>query len=461
MDVGCYQGDKSVFAVIFVADNTGVFATADAPAPVNFTATPSGTNGAPVIEYIWDFGDGKEWATNNMPEIYYEYTAGGFYTVTLTATNLTEGGPGASMTLSPPLHFAPPKIYVDAASATPSWPHDDWTNALRTVQAAVEFAVPHCEIFIQDGNYTPVAYFENSGVWVNKPLRMYGNDDNPAGVTLLAAGGNRPLLVNHPEAWVSGVTLANGANVAGAGVYFGEFGGVVSNCVIRNNNAISAGGSNVARLEGLGSLLTHCVVTNNTLYNHDNHPNSTIVIINGLVENCLIAGNKMNPGPSGMTGNPTSAVVELIGTGTGKMKNCTLVGNDVSHRGIVHSEVVNDPARITHCVIAGNTDLYYGGGKARLTNQNCISSSSLDDVYELDAVPNCRYAAPTIMFKNFAKGDYRLGPSSPAINAGPPLSPQEIAAAGVDLDGKPRVVGTRMDHGCYESPVRGTLLLVR
>jgi len=27
--------------------------------------------------------------------------------------------------------------------------------------------------------------------------------------------------------------------------------------------------------------------------------------------------------------------------------------------------------------------------------------------------------------------------------------------------GNPRVVGTRMDHGCYENPVRGTLLLVR
>jgi len=132
-------------------------------------------------------------------------------------------------------------------------------------------------------------------------------------------------------------------------------------------------------------------------------------------------------------------------------------------RGVFHNQT--SAMRATRCVIAGNTSIH--GGKPPLYSLggpgsgNNVTECALDDVYELDGVPNCRYAEPEKMFKKFAAGDYRLGPASPAINAGPLLSPQEIAAAGVDLDGKPRVVGTRMDHGCYESPVRGTLFLIR
>jgi hypothetical protein len=263
------------------------------------------------------------------------------------------------------------------------------------------------------------------------------------------------MVVNHPDAWVEGVALQDGLNMNGANLYMDVRGGTVSNCVLRGGYAEWNTGS-AAYLNSEKALLTHCVVTNNTLNNHNTHPNSVLVIQHGLVENCLIAENRM----IGNTGvNLTSAMVELLNPGTGKMRNCTFAGNDVSHRGILHSEVPNDPSRIMYCVFAGNMDVH--GGKPTLTHQNCVSESSLDDVYELDGFTNCRYAEPGVMFKNFAKGDYRLGPASPAINAGRPLSPQQIAEAGVDLDGKPRVVGTRMDHGCYESPVRGTLFLIR
>ena len=74
---------------------------------------------------------------------------------------------------------------------------------------------------------------------------------------------------------------------------------------------------------------------------------------------------------------------------------------------------------------------------------------------------SCRVQPADDIFKDYAMKNYRLGPGSFAINAGPRLEPHEIAAAGVDLDGRPRVIESRMDHGCYESLVRGTLLMVR
>jgi parallel beta-helix repeat protein len=56
-------------------------------------------------------------------------------------------------------------------------------------------------------------------------------------------------------------------------------------------------------------------------------------------------------------------------------------------------------------------------------------------------------------FVNAAAGDYRLQSTSPAINAGT----TSIAVSGVDLDGHPRVVGSTVDMGAYESTIDDTI----
>jgi hypothetical protein len=51
------------------------------------------------------------------------------------------------------------------------------------------------------------------------------------------------------------------------------------------------------------------------------------------------------------------------------------------------------------------------------------------------------------MFVDSANGDYHLGAGSPAINAGDGSVPNLPMT---DLDGNPRVVGSKVDIGAFE-----------
>jgi hypothetical protein len=119
--------------------------------------------------------------------------------------------------------------------------------------------------------------------------------------------------------------------------------------------------------------------------------------------------------------------------------------------------------KIEATIIAGNTATETAGaamvwtGPAASTNifVNCVT----DNAEKIN--PTCRAALATAIFKNFAAGDYKLGGDSPAIDIGPRLTPQEIAAAGLDLAGRPRVLNDRVDAGCYESKGRTMMIIVR
>jgi len=94
-----------------------------------------------------------------------------------------------------------------------------------------------------------------------------------------------------------------------------------------------------------------------------------------------------------------------------------------------------------------------------------VGNTNLFDTCLTDTpAPNatCLNAQAGDVFKDFGAQNYRLKPGSPAINKGPRVGPGAVATAGVDLDGKPRIIGSRIDLGCYEFPfLPGTLLLVR
>lgn len=62
------------------------------------------------------------------------------------------------------------------------------------------------------------------------------------------------------------------------------------------------------------------------------------------------------------------------------------------------------------------------------------------------------------LFKNQARGDYRIKSGSPAQNAG---TNQDWMVGAVDLEGNPRQKGRRVDIGCYECQLAGFALIVR
>ena len=62
------------------------------------------------------------------------------------------------------------------------------------------------------------------------------------------------------------------------------------------------------------------------------------------------------------------------------------------------------------------------------------------------------------VFRDFAKGDFRIGPTSPAYNAGT-LTGLTLLPS-VDLAGSARVMFDKIDIGCYESQNRPGFVMV-
>ena len=459
MGAGCYNADPEKLAAVFIPDNKSGIATLENPAQVNFTVLVSGTNGVSDLEYAWDFGDGSGAVLTNTPNVFHEYGLGKFYTVTLTVTNLTQGGAAAVKDNGmDPLHFAAPVLRVDAACAAPGAPYDGWGNAARDLHAAIHQAVDGCEIIIRKGNYLNTA---SAGFNVEKALRILGeNGDKPEEAVLYynANYGGRVLRVNNAGAWVSGVTLQGGINSDGAGVRIDVYGGTVSNCVIRNNQSDWTTTGAAAFLNATNALLTHCRITGNFTDNNGGgiYDHAMVCVAAGRVENCLVAAsyNRGDPGTY-----YRSCVIELRNNAVAR--NCTIVANTNLNRAVFWLNSANCLAE--HNVVAGNPNLVDGGPSQLYFGNHRFLGNTADDAYGpwLAGVGNetCRLGAPEKIFKDFGKGDYRLGYGSPAINAGPKVDPALYPA--FDLGGRPRVLGGKIDHGCYEANPPGTLFLLK
>jgi len=148
----------------------------------------------------------------------------------------------------------------------------------------------------------------------------------------------------------------------------------------------------------------------------------------------------------------------------GTMRNCTLVANRGFEWGVFWFREQNPPhALAEHCVIAGNGEIPLVWFWYNYLNECTVDAAqeghlNIPGYWE---ITSCRVGTPEQIFKDFDGGNYRLGPGSPAINAGPRLAEINFPVPSVDLDNRPRVLGGKLDHGCYEANAPGTLLLVR
>ena len=287
---------------------------------------------------------------------------------------------------------------------------------------------------------------------INKALRIRGENEKPEEVLISGMHYKRPVMIDHAGAWVSGMTLDGGStDRGGANVLIGSRGGTVSNCVIRGGNISNYGQGAAAYLGGKDALLTHCVVTNNWASTSDGENNRAILyMVGGRIENCLVAGNFINA--SDPVANGGSVVNMLAG---GSLRNNTIANNMGVARGVVAAAA---GTVVEHCVIAGNT-LGATGGPAFI-GAGSYANNTVDDPTRAGL---CRVSEPHVIFQNFDKADYQLGPDSPAVNTGPRASEGDIKNAGIDLIGNPRIRCLRLDDGCYESRFGGggTLLMVR
>jgi parallel beta-helix repeat protein len=260
--------------------------------------------------------------------------------------------------------------------------------------------------------------------------------------------------------------VAGNSAASGGGAYYGT----LVSCTLTNNSATYGGGTqgcgltqcllagNSASQYGGGAsdgTLIDCVVTNNWAATSGGGASSC------TLTNSLLAGNSaLRYGGGAYQGSLNSCLLRGNwarqnggGAFSAIMTNCILTGNSATNLGggVFGGTLYN-------CTLTGNSSRTAGGGLCGGSQWNCIvyynqapSYQNYEDGYmkyccttpRLNLAGNITNAP---LFLDQAGGNLRLQATSPCINAGT----NSPGAGSADLDGRPRIVGSRIDMGAYE-----------
>jgi hypothetical protein len=255
-----------------------------------------------------------------------------------------------------------------------------------------------------------------------------------------------------------------GNNKAGGVLYMSA--GVVSNCVIRDglieqrSNSGAYGGG--VEMVGTDALLTHCVITNCRAMAASagwasSNACAGVYVSAGRVENCLLVD--CFDDSTAITAEKQTGGIVLAGANA-KAVNCTVIRCVGSRAGGI--TVANNSAIAKNCVAFNCTrrlnvneeivtSVVPFSGTATLFD-HCASDAT--ETYDAnESMLNLTAGA----FKDYANGDYTPMSGGPLVNKG--VDYEGMAA--VDLAGKPRKVGKRIDIGCYEAHSSALIIIVR
>ena len=374
----------------------------------------------------------------------------------------------------------------DGNAGTQDAPFATIAKAITEANTAIDGGADSATIYVGDGTYA------EHTLTLEKPITIVGESGDRDAVIVNANGSDanrrRAFTLNHAAATVSGITVKNGyvdgggITAWGGNVLIDENGGVVTNCVVLNGYAV--GGGNIY-MNGEAALVLECVVTNGTV-NWSRGGN--IAAPYGRVSRCLVANGtslaKYGGEASGDSGNVylgNSAVMEnclVMGgvvrdnnasnangvylAGSSRLVNCTIVKNRAdSYANVPAVNAGADTVRIVNCVIYGN-----GGTAAREWGNangacyvNCATASGAAITGGTGNIATLTDSA----FADYAGGDYHPQKKGVLYNAG--TGRDEYFAFGAeslfDLGRSDRISGARLDIGCYEFYVSGSVFYFR
>ena len=355
--------------------------------------------------------------------------------------------------------------YVDPLG-THEWPYDTWETAATDIQSAVDVAEDGDTVLVTDGLYAVAAQIEiANGIEVRSV--------NGAAATTVGRVGpenHRLFHLANANACLDGFTLTNGsANGAGGADRYGGavlmYGGArILNCVVSNNEAAARGGGisfvsapgglvkncvivqNRSEGDGGGIFGTDCTIQNSAIFDNDAWGDGGGAHVDGygFIANCRVENNV-----AGHVGGG------LLARG-GEIRNCLIAGNVASNRGGGVGHYIDGPGHYFNCTIVGNRAPVGGGAEDGTVNNTILYGNAAPDGSNYLAgnfLYCCSAPAPDGPGNISADpqfldgGRFRLGPSSPCIDAG--ATDFETARTN-DLDGAPRIVHGVMDMGAYE-----------
>lgn len=337
-------------------------------------------------------------------------------------------------------------MYVDTATQNATAPYATPATAAPNIATALALATDGATIHVAPGLYP----FQ-SELSIEGAIRIIGEGDTVSSVVVsnAQASGNayqhqRVFVINNADALIANLTMQKGEGYSkqdGGNFYIGKAGGMVSNCVVEagsvRDNARAAGGW----LEA--GLVTHTIFRGNKSKTEsgswaDNR--AGVLQLNGSAraENCLF------------TENSQDKPVTLINvSGTSVMRNCTIVnsGLQVTNAYCKSWSALNisSDATVQNVVIAGVTNTVDGAAVLPTGSVAKFANGAVDgDISELAFPEGTVTGTVSSFFKDYANGNYT--PAEPLVNKGANYD----GMASVDLAGRARLVGRKVDIGCYE-----------
>jgi hypothetical protein len=391
--------------------------------PVTLTALIEGR----TTDSVWDFGDGD--VAMNEPYISHSWSQPGDYLVALWAFNETRGG-GVNATVT--VHVVTHPYYVAASGNNPQPPYASWSTAATNIQDAVDVAAVGALLLVSNGVYA-------GGITVVYPLTLLSV--NGPQFTVINGGGTKRCVSLTNGASLTGFTLTNGYCYGdmGGGVWCSSTNVFLTGCVIVGNSAVSGSMEGGWIRGGWGGgtysgTLYNCTLSGNSAQGGGGACNSTL-------SNCTLIGNSTSSEGGGADG--------------GTLYNCTLFGNSAAlgGGGVGFCTLYN-------CTLSGNSAGDSGGGASTATLYNCIVYfNTATNGANFDSYSTLKYCCTTPrpttgvgnitnapLFVDYANGNLRLQSNSPCINAGN----NAYVTTTTDLDGRPRIVGGKVDMGAYE-----------
>lgn len=218
------------------------------------------------------------------------------------------------------------------------------------------------------------------------------------------------------------------ANCYGGGANFDSCNVYVNNAVFEDNYAVNAAGMGIQRSNDYDVKIYNCLFDNNISYHYGGA--MAMAASSPLIQNVTMTNNYTIAAGGG--------ALQFYNEARPVFENCIIWGNDWYGE----HNAISDGSQIfvwgSDCAPEFYNSILQGGYKEVHGNSGI---AVYDTATMLDSDP---------MFVDIQNRDFQLQAGSPAINSG------SFDTAGIpskDLSGNPRIVGDRIDIGCYESDV--------
>lgn len=323
----------------------------------------------------------------------------------------------------------------------------------QTIQDAIDSAVDGDIVIVADGIYTGDG---NRDIDFRGKAITVMSENGPENCIIDCLANNlEPHRAFHFNNFEGSDSVLEGFTITGGNVegesysfYYGYGGAIycrefcspsIKNCILKANSA-KYGGAIYCR--SASPKIMNCVFSDNSAiwfggainFNWYSGP---------TVTNCLFMGNSASWSGGGIANYNRNSV---------KLTSCTFVENSAIHGNALSCDASQPPPRnnlqVTNCILwDGGDEIWNNDNSTIIVTYTDVQGSWLGEG-NIDADPCFVEPGYRDAIGLWLEGNYHLLHGSPCIDAGDPnyiAEPNET-----NLDGKPRVIGGRVDMGAYE-----------